>query len=190
MKIKIKNNEYIGQCNALSYIFYKKIFKINIFDDLDKLRSCLVKITESNTEAKEIIKFYELLIKLLYILIYSRNQDVDDFEEWSKDISIEDFTEELTGKIIEVYLESFTDEETAKELEKIPSKNTKESIFPEHDFLKICLSYGLSMQDLKQLTYIDVTKIFISSYQDRQEEKKPKYREATQADWDRLASSK
>ena len=190
MKIIIRNKEYIGQCNVLSYIYYKKIFKTNIFDDLDNLRKCLLNITESNTEAQDIINFYELLIKMIYILIYSKNQDIEEFDEWSKDIKIEDFTEELTAKAIEVVLESFTDEKTIEELEKIPSKDNQESIFPEHDFLKTCFSYGLSMQDLEKLTYIDVIKIFISSYKETKKEKKVKYREATQADWDRLASSK
>lgn len=188
MKIKIKNKSYIGQCNALSYIFYKRIFKANILDDLDNLRKALVNITKGNTSEKDIANFYEILIRLIYVLIYTANQDIEDFEEWNTDIEIKDLTEELINKTIEIFLENFIDEEAIKELEKIPNNNTETNIFPEHDYLKMCLSYGLSINDLEKLTYMDTIKIFISSYLGEKEEKKEKFKEATQADWDKLAS--
>ena len=192
MKIRIKNKNYIGQCNALSYIFYKRIFKTNIFEDLEDLRESLVNISENNAREKDIAKFYKIIVRLIYILIYTKNQDIEDFEEWIGNIEIkdltEDLTEDLTNKTIEIFLENFIDEEVVKELEKIPNNSTKTNIFPEHEFLKICLDYGLSIQDLRKLTYVDIIKIFISSYMEKQEEKVEKFKEATQADWDRLAS--
>ena len=97
-------------------------------------------------------------------------------------------TEDIINETIEVFLESFIDEEVVEELQKIPSSNTKTNIFPEHEFLKVCLEYGLSLEDLEKLTYIDVIKIFISSYSERNKEKTTKFKEATQADWDKLAS--
>ena len=35
-------------------------------------------------------------------------------------------------------------------------------MFPEHSFIASCLSAGLSIQDLKLLTYVDVLKILVS----------------------------
>ena len=54
------------------------------------------------------------------------------------------------------------------------------SAFPEHEFIGTCIKFGMSIQDLKQLTYVDVMKILYT-----QIEKKTK--RATQSDWDRLA---
>lgn len=188
MKIKIKNKSYIGQCNALSYVFYKRIFRANIFEDLENLRKSLVNISNNVANKQDIADFYEILIRLIYILIYTKNQDIEDIENWFKKIQIQDLTEELTNKTIEVFLESFMDEDVIKELEKISSDDSKTNIFPEHEFLKMCLDYGLSIEDLRVLTYIDVIKIFISSYIDKQDRKVKKFKEATQTDWDRLAS--
>ena len=185
MKIKISNKEYIGQCNTLSYIFYKKIFKTNILRDLDKLRITLINISEDKANAQEIADFYEILIKMIYILIYTKNQEVESFEKWTKEIKINDLTEELINETIETLLNAFVDEDVTKELEKIPHTNAKESIFPEHDFLRICLEYRLNLQDLSLLTYIDIIKIFLSA---NQKEQRNTIKKATQSDIDRLLS--
>ena len=55
-------------------------------------------------------------------------------------------------------------------------------MFPEHEFLGSCLRIGLHISDLKELTYIDVMKILITFIQDN----KPRRREATQSDIDKL----
>lgn len=56
------------------------------------------------------------------------------------------------------------DKKVFDELEKINknNKNDKESLFPEYEFLASCLRMGLTISDLKILTYVDVLKIFIS----------------------------
>lgn len=61
--------------------------------------------------------------------------------------------------------------------------DSEEPLFPEHHFLLACLRLGLSIQDLKVLTYVDVMKIFLSI-----ETKKENtgIRKATQADIDKL----
>ena len=65
--------------------------------------------------------------------------------------------------------------------------DSEEPLFPEHHFLLACLRLGLTIQDLRFLTYVDVMKIFLSI--ESKKEKKTKYKESTQADWDRLANS-
>ena len=66
--------------------------------------------------------------------------------------------------------------------------DSEEVLFPEHHFLLACLRLGLTIQDLRFLTYVDVMKIFLSIETKKTGE--TKYKEATQADWDRLANSR
>lgn len=60
--------------------------------------------------------------------------------------------------------------------------NSEEPLFPEHHFLLACLRLGLTIQDLKILSYTDIMKIFLSI----ETKKDEKTRTATQADIDRL----
>lgn len=60
--------------------------------------------------------------------------------------------------------------------------NSEEPLFPEHHFLLACLRLGLTIQDLKILSYTDIMKIFLSI----ETKKDEKIRTATQADIDRL----
>ena len=80
---------------------------------------------------------------------------------------------------------AFVDEELSKELDKINGNSEKEStkeIFPEHEFLGSCLRIGLTISDLKELTYVDVMKILITFIGG----KKSNVKEATQRDIDKL----
>ncbi len=61
--------------------------------------------------------------------------------------------------------------------------DSEEPLFPEHHFLLACLRLGLTVQDLKFLTYVDIMKIFLSI---ETKEKDKGVRKATQADIDRL----
>ena len=80
------------------------------------------------------------------------------------------------------------DEELIEELNKITSKNQGEDLYPEHELIASCLSIGLSLQDLKDLTYIDVLKILLSYLRgSKKEYQKEDIRQATQKDWDMLA---
>lgn len=81
---------------------------------------------------------------------------------------------------------NFVDEDVIKEYEKLPDSNDGYNPFPEHTFIASCLRVGLSLNDLKILSYIDVMKIILS-FIDKSENKKNNYKMATQADWDKLA---
>lgn len=61
--------------------------------------------------------------------------------------------------------------------------DSEEPLFPEHHFLLACLRLGLTMQDLRFLTYVDVMKIFLSI---ETKKKDAGVRKASQADIDRL----
>lgn len=79
---------------------------------------------------------------------------------------------------------AFVDEKVNEELEKMPGDNER-TLFPEHSFLLSCLKLGLSIQDLKFLTYIDVLKIFLS-IEKTETKDETTVRSATQNDIDRL----
>lgn len=68
-------------------------------------------------------------------------------------------------------------------MEKINSGNEDKSLFPEHDFIVSCLRIGLSLNDLKILTYIDIMKILLSYIKPS---KKNSTKTASQIDIDRL----
>lgn len=65
--------------------------------------------------------------------------------------------------------------------------DSEEPLFPEHHFLLACLRLGLTIQDLRFLSYVDVIKIFLS-IEPRKNKKvvTSGVRKATQADIDRL----
>lgn len=64
--------------------------------------------------------------------------------------------------------------------------DSEEPLFPEHHFLLASLRLGLTIQDLKILSYVDIVKIFLSIEGQKQGEKTEVARPATQADIDRL----
>ena len=61
--------------------------------------------------------------------------------------------------------------------------DSEKVLFPEHNFLLACFRLGLTIQDLKFLTYVDIMKIFLSI---ETKKKDTGARKATQADIDRL----
>ena len=68
---------------------------------------------------------------------------------------------------------NFVDEELIKEIEKIESSGDSEDTFPEHSFIASALKVGLNINDLKELTYVDVMKILISYIDKKSEKQKP-----------------
>lgn len=70
-----------------------------------------------------------------------------------------------------------------KELDKKlknSSGNDKKTLFPEHEFIGTCLKIGLTIEDLKILTYVDVMKILVSMLPNQEEQSDD--RKATQQD--------
>lgn len=80
---------------------------------------------------------------------------------------------------------AFVDDKLTQELNKKIKGESSKEVFPEHEFIASSLRIGLKLNDLKELSYVDVMKILLSFLPG--EEKK--YKKATQADWDRLALS-
>ena len=98
--IKIGNKEYKYDCNAYTYILFKKVFNSSIFDDLRVLQEYLIKqaiilndikqqvpnITEKELESNitrlmmedNIEKFVESATRIVYILIKEYNDIAAD----------------------------------------------------------------------------------------------------------------
>ena len=51
-------------------------------------------------------------------------------------------------------------------MQKHTTVTTKEDMFPEHAFIKTCLGLGISIKNLKEITFIDTMKIFLSNIVD------------------------
>lgn len=193
MLIKIGNKEYIGCCNAMTYIFYNKVFSVNIFDDLDNIKKYLTKFKLQETTKEDIENVVNITLKLIYILLYTNNQNtINSFDRWQDEHKNETINFETINEVIECFVNNFYSQEVKEELDKIKTseKNAEEQIiFQEHTFLSQCLRMGLNCNDLIQLSYIDVSKILIVNLNRAKNLRKPKYKLATTSDWDALAAS-
>ncbi len=185
--IKINNIEYEIKCNALTYLYYRKIFEKNIFDDINIIREFLILQLE-NKETERLLErinlYIEVINRLTYSVVYTRNQNIDNYNTWIKKNQILEQDNACFVTVIEYIIDCFIDSNVSKELEKINKKtgDNTEVLFPEHHFLSACLKFNLTMKDLEFLTYIDVLKMFLCFTTKTSNERK-----ASQADWDRLA---
>ena len=68
-------------------------------------------------------------------------------------------------------------------MRKLPQTKNESDNLSEHNFIASCLKCGLTINDLKQLTYKDVAKILLCFI----DKKESDVRQATQQDWDILA---
>ena len=192
MLIKIGNKEYVGCCNAMTYIFYNKVFNLNIFDDLDKIKGCLIKFKLQSGNKDDIDNMVDIILRLIYILIYTNNQnEINSFEKWKKQHEHEAIELETINEVIEFLVDNFYSQEVKEELDKIKvSKNEDEPIiFQEHTFLNQCLNIGLNIEDMTKLSYVDICKLLIVNMNKAKNLRKPKYKIATTQDWDALAAS-
>lgn len=105
--IVICDKKYEIDCNALTYVKYRKIFNRGIFDDIRVLQDFLTKqvlMTEKlkeenpNIDDQTIISslstimledmdlFVEAATRIAYIMIYTANKKIADYEEWLESI--------------------------------------------------------------------------------------------------------
>jgi hypothetical protein len=81
------------------------------------------------------------------------------------------------------------DEEAIKELKKIVKSEEEINLkFPEHDFFATALKIGITIEDLKELTYVDILKIFISFLQKDKDKTTNGVRKATQEEINQLVA--
>ena len=106
-QIEIDGTKYDIDCNALTYIDYNKKFKRGIFQDIDILQKFTTaqvllankyknenpNLTDAQLEillAKDMMQnideYIEASTRLAYILIYTANNNILEYEEWLKGI--------------------------------------------------------------------------------------------------------
>ena len=106
-QIEIDGSKYEIDCNALTYIEYKKKFKRGIFQDIDILQKFTTtqvlladsykkknpNLTDAQLDillAKDMMQnideYIEASTRLAYILIYTANNNIPEYEEWLKGI--------------------------------------------------------------------------------------------------------
>lgn len=84
---------------------------------------------------------------------------------------------------------TFVDEEAIKELKKLVKSEEEINLkFPEHDFFATALKIGITIEDLKELTYVDILKIFISFLQKDKDKTTNGVRKATQDEINQLVA--
>lgn len=126
--IVIDGNEYEIECNALTYIQYKKIFKKGIFADMDIIKDYLVSQTLKTKELKEkypqmseqeidtqvgnymnnyIDDFIEVITRIAYILIYSANEKIEEYEEWLRKIKNFKIDDDWVAEVTELAVDCF-----------------------------------------------------------------------------------
>jgi len=105
--ITIDGKKYDIDCNALTYVQHKKKFNKGIFEDIKILNNFLQqqaliakKIKDENPDIDEatiiaslsslmldnIDEFIEASTRLAYIMIYTANKNIAEYEDWLKTI--------------------------------------------------------------------------------------------------------
>lgn len=104
--IIIYGKEHKLECNALTYVKYKNFFKRGIIEDVQILQDYLIKqtiitkqveeknITEveklsivSNYMNKYIDDFIIAITRIAWILMYTADKDIEEYEKWLEGIS-------------------------------------------------------------------------------------------------------
>lgn len=101
-EIDINGEKYNIDCNSWTYIQFKKVFGIGIFEDIAIIRNYLIKQTESMIKIKEskspiesiskymsedVSEFFEAITRITYIMIYTANDGkIISYDEWLKSI--------------------------------------------------------------------------------------------------------
>nr|DAX64885.1 MAG TPA: tail assembly chaperone protein [Caudoviricetes sp.] len=106
--IEICGKKYEIDCNALTYVKYRNMFNRGIFDDLKILQDFLVKyayltkkIKDENPDIDDITiinslstlmiddmdLFAEAATRMAYIMIYTANKEIEEYENWLEKIS-------------------------------------------------------------------------------------------------------
>ena len=106
-QIAIDGKNYDIDCNALTYITYRKKFNRGIFEDIDIIQKFLTmqvlqanqlkeenpKISESemvkqlsNLMLKVIDEYVEAVTRIAYICCYTANEKTGEYEDWLKEI--------------------------------------------------------------------------------------------------------
>jgi hypothetical protein len=106
--IEICGKKYEIDCNALTYVKYREMFARGIFDDIKILQDFLTKqvyltkkLKDENPEVDDVAiinnlstlmiddmdLFVEAATRIAYIMIYTANKEIEEYENWLEKIS-------------------------------------------------------------------------------------------------------
>ena len=126
--IVIDGNKYDIECNALTYIQYKKVFNKGIIADMDIIKDYLIRQTLKANELKEkypqmseqeidtqvgnymnnyIDDFIEVITRIAYILIYSANEKIEEYENWLRKIKSFKIDDDWVAEVTELAVDCF-----------------------------------------------------------------------------------
>lgn len=126
--ITICGKKHEIDCNALTYVKYREIFKKGIFDDIKILQSFLTKQVltaeqlkkeNPNVDDATIIAslsklmlddmdlFAEAATRIAYIMIYTADKKVEQYEEWLENIPSLKTNDEWIAEVTEFAVSCF-----------------------------------------------------------------------------------
>lgn len=124
--ITICDKKYDIDCNALTYVKYKSIFKTGILKDMQFIQNYLIKqVVVSNqlegkkmSEAEKLSQVSEYMIddtdefvtkitQLAWILIYTADNKVADYENWLKSITNFKIDDDWIAEVTEFAVDCF-----------------------------------------------------------------------------------
>lgn len=127
-QIIIENNKYDIDCNALTFILHKRLFKKGIMQDIDILRNYLITQTIKANEIKVkypelsefeinnqvsnfmndyIDDFIEAITRITYTLIYTANDKVVSYENFLKNIKKFKIDDDWIVEVTEIAVDCF-----------------------------------------------------------------------------------
>lgn len=124
--ITICDKEYPIDCNALTYVKYKSIFKSGILKDMQFIQNYLIKqvVVAKQLENKEMSEaeklnqiseymindtdeFVTKITQLAWILIYTADNKVADYENWLKSITNFKIDDDWIAEVAEFAVDCF-----------------------------------------------------------------------------------
>lgn len=126
--IVIDGKEYPIECNGLTYIQYKKVFKKGIFEDMEIVKNYLTLQTLKAQEIKEkypqmaeelldnevsnfmtkyLDDFIEVITRIAYIMIYSANEKIEEYPKWLRNIKTFKIDDDWVVEVTEVAVDCF-----------------------------------------------------------------------------------
>ena len=124
--ITICGKEYDINCNALTYVKYKSIFKTGILKDMQYIQNYLIKqaviakqLDEKKiSEAEKLSQLSEIMIndtdefvskitQIAWILIYTANNKVESYETWLSSITKFNISDDWISEVTEFAVSCF-----------------------------------------------------------------------------------
>ena len=124
--IEICGKQYEVECNALTYVKYKSFFKTGILKDMQFIENYLIKqtivsqklaekkLTEEEKASQlssymidDTDEFVVKITQLAWILIYSANNKVEEYDKWLKSIEKFNVSDNWIAEVAELAVDCF-----------------------------------------------------------------------------------